>query len=595
VTDSGKAALERLAKHHLELSEVTRLVAELEKSMASGRVVTFGISANFTVDLLATFLRKHAILHGFFAKICIGNFDDHLGNASRFASEEVDALVIANFFDAIMPAFEARVPLREAEVLSALSERFRNELRLVLGATSKIKHVFVTLLHRWHKPPAVCQDRALDVTIALFNDIIVEESARHENAHTIDSGAIASRLGWPKAHDLRSYRRFRAPFTPLFLDGIADQIYLQTRGFGAYYYKALVLDCDNTLWGGVIGEDLASGIRIGPYGDPGSLFWEVQHELLALQHRGVLLCLCTKNEPSDIDAVLASHPNMVLRDEHFVMKCANWDDKVTNLQRIATELNIGLDALVFLDDSPFECEAVRGQLPMVKTMQVPHNLSEYPGLIARIKDLFPEQGTSPESAAKTKQYRLRARAAEQRAEFATQEEYLASLRLRVTVRRNELASVARIAELTQKSNQFNLTTRRHTDREIRSFMESNDAAVYSIHVADKFGDAGLTGVVVVNFDRPARVDTFLLSCRVLGRGIETSFWNAILDDARARGCRNVTAEYLPTAKNAQVEDFWSRLGLEIVSRHPSGRREYIGDLLTLRISSPSHLEVHHDF
>ncbi len=589
------SSLATLAGAHLELSELTRLVTELEKTQTADRVVHFGLSANVTIDLLATFLRKQAILHGQRAQIHLGNFDDHLGNVTRFASEGVDAVVIVNVFDAFMPAFEARVPLLGEDVLNGQAERLRSELGLVLAAARGIKHVFLPLLHRLRPPNAGLLEGLLDATISRFNDIVLAEAAQHENVHPIDSGALAAQLGWARAHDRRSYGRFRAPFSPAYFDGLAEQMYRLTRGFGSYFYKALVLDCDNTLWGGVLGEDLAAGIKLGPHGEPGRTYWEVQHELLALQRRGVLLCLCTKNEPADIDAVLASHPEMVLRDEHFVMKCVNWEAKVTNLQRIATELNIGLDSLVFVDDSPFECEAVRGQLPMVKTLQVPRNLSDYPVVIAQIKSLFVDRNTTEESAAKTEQYRLRARAADERAAFATQEEYLASLGIKVTLRRDDLASVARIAELTQKSNQFNLTTRRYTEMEIRSFMESNDAAVYSIHVADRFGDSGLTGVVIMTYTDQVRLDSFLLSCRVLGRGVEASFWGVVFEDAQARGCQTLTAEYLPTPKNAQVKDFCSRLGLERVSDDPSGRREYVGNLSSLSISSPSHIEVHHVF
>jgi FkbH-like protein len=278
---------------------------------------------------------------------------------------------------------------------------------------------------------------------------------------------------------------------------------------------------------------------------------------------------------------------MVLRDVHIAAKRVNWGDKVSNLESLAAELNIGLDSMIFIDDSPFESEAVRSRLPQVTTIQVPSDLSEYPGVIARIGRLVATDLVANDAASKTEQYRSRARAEEQRQRFATQDEYLASLGLKVTIRRNDKAASARIAELTQKSNQFNLTTHRYTVAEIESLMGSSESDVYSIRVADRFGDSGLTAVVITRgTGDTVQIDTFLVSCRVLGRGIELSFWETIRRDALEDGRRTLTAEYLPTSKNAQVADFWDRLGLERVGDDPSGLRRYEADLTVLALATP---------
>ncbi len=593
MNDTPESLLADLERARSELSEVTRLVAALDKSSDPDRTVTFGLSGNVTVDLLGTFLRKQALLHGHRARILGGDFGDHIGNVKHFATDGADAVILLNLLDAFMPAFESRIPLLGPDVLEAQVDRFRSELALALSEAHGIKHVFVSLVHRLSPPrPGSVADQ-VDAVVAAFNNAVTEEAARVDNIHVVSTGALSSQLGWSAAHDERSYQRFRAPFTPAFLDRFAEQVYLLTRGFGSYFYKALVLDGDNTLWGGILGEDLADGIKLGPHGYPGSLFWQVQNDFLALQRRGVLLSLCSKNNPADVDEVLASHPHMVLRDEHFIAKRVNWNDKAANLESIAKELNIGLESIVFVDDSSFECEAVRNQLPMVKTLQVPAKLHEYPRLVRQIEELFVVDEAHTEGQTKTEQYRLLSLASQERARHHTQDEYLASLELKVKVQRNDRASAARIAELTQKSNQFNLTTRRYTLPEINSLMDSGQADVYSVHVADKFGDSGLTGVVIVKYDSPeaAVVDTFLVSCRVLGRGVELSFWDDVMDSARARGCRSFLAEYLPTAKNAQVSDFWDRLGLELTAEDPTGRRSYRADLSTAKIAHrPQHVE-----
>ena len=589
------SALADLARAGSELSEVTRLVSELEAAESAQQTITFGITGNITTDLLGTYLRKQALLHGQRARILVGGFDDPLGSAKQFVAEGADAVILLNLADAILPAFEARIPTLGNDAIASLVESLRGQLGLTLAETRDVRQVFVSLAHRLTPPSTSGTEDEVDKAIDLINEAISAETSQFANVQAISTAGIAARLGWDRAHDWRSYERFRAPFTPAFMDEFAVQVYRSTRGFGSYFYKALVLDCDNTLWGGILGEDLAGGLKLGPHGYPGSVYWRVQQEFLALQRSGVLLCLCTKNNVAEIDSVLATHPEMVLRDEHFAAKAVNWEEKPANLIRLAEELSIGLDSLVFVDDSSFECEAVRSQLPMVRTIQVPTSLFDYPAMAAGLKDLFLVERITGESAAKTDQYRLLAETTKERGRHATEAEFLASLGLTVTVRRNDWTAVPRVSELTQKSNQFNVTTRRYTVAEIGGLMDSGDADVYSIHVADKFGDSGLTGVLILRYHTSgtATIDTFLLSCRVLGRGVETSMWALPLDTARARGCATLEAEYLPTPKNGQVRDFWDRLGLELVSEGEDGRRSYRADLGALSIPPAPHVEVVH--
>jgi FkbH-like protein len=332
------------------------------------------------------------------------------------------------------------------------------------------------------------------------------------------------------------------------------------------------LDCDNTLWGGVIGEDLLSGIGLDKHDYPGNIFWKIQNEILALEKSGALLCLCSKNNPADVDEVLEKHPSMVIREGHIAVKKVNWGDKASNIRSLSQELNIGLDSMVFLDDSSFECEAVRQQLPMVKTFQVPKNLSDYPGLLSEIKKLFLAGGVTEESKSKTLQYRQRSEAEALKAQFENQDEYLASLGLKVELSLNLRSSVPRISELSMKSNQFNLTTTRYSEAEILSMMDHDNFAVYSLVVSDKFGNAGLTGVVIVKYEGDkAVVDNFYMSCRVIGRGVEMVIWHQIIANGINRGCTQLHAKYLKSAKNSLVNDFYDRLGLPVVDQFDAGR------------------------
>lgn len=317
------------------------------------------------------------------------------------------------------------------------------------------------------------------------------------------------------------------------------------------FYKALVLDADGVLWAGVIGEG-----RIVP-------FPNVQETYLDLQRRGVILCLATRNNRADVDTAFAFE-GMVLRQEHFAVMECGWGSKVESLQRIAETLNIGLDSIVFVDDSEFECESVRQQLPEVRVVRAPAKIAL--GVARDVAALFPKLVDT----AKTEQYHALAQARKERPKFATEAEFLASLGIKVRLHHNRRGEAARIAELTQKANQFNLTTRRYTMREVRELMASGD--VYSLHYRDRFGDQGLTGVIIV---QDGKIDTFLLSCRILGRGVEYAPWE-FLDLGEVR------AEYIPTPKNEQVAGLWDWLGLLREDDHYVGR---------VNVSCPSYIEV----
>lgn len=538
------------------------------------RPASLGLSSNVTIDLLGTFLRKHAALHGVRLSIAQGNFDDPLGDMDRFQATGVDQMLLLPFFDNLQPAFEAQAAHLSPEDLGAREEDFRQRYRLVFQRASGMKAVYLGTMHRMGRRPGLAGDQ-VDEVVARFNRILEEETAPFPNIHLLDTAETIDRVGLNHAFDLRFYFSAKAPYATAFFDDLARRVVACSRGFGGQFYKVLVLDCDNTLWGGVIGEDLLEGIKLGPFEHPGNIFWRVQHEVAALERAGVLLCLCSKNNPADVMEVLERHPQAVLRKDQFVLNKVNWDDKPANLRAMAQELNLGLDSMVFLDDSPFECEAVRTQLPMVRTFQVPARLADYPALFGEIKELFLAGGVSDESRSKTEQYRLRALGEELKAVAGSREDYLSSLGLTATLGWDVLKQVPRISELSNKSNQFNLTTRRYSEADILALMESPNATVLSIQVSDRFGDAGLTGVLILHWEgETARVDSFFMSCRVIGRGIESSIWQPVLALARVRGCRSLEASFLPTAKNAQVSSYFDNLGLPLVKEGTDGARHY---------------------
>jgi FkbH-like protein len=572
------------------ISQVMKAVSAGERGSRAARSVRVGISSSSVVSLLGVFLRRFGLLNNVKVDVVQGNFDDPFSDVKMFANTSVDYMVLLPFFDTLMPAFEAQLRYLPEPLIAAKAEEIKTRYRIVLEESSGLSMVFVGFFHRIF-PASTSSPDVVEEWIGRLNEVLRDLAVDFPNVKLVDLSALIGDVGRAAAFDLRFYFRNKAPYSPKLLNRLARQISDLSRGFGTYYFKALVLDCDNTLWGGVIGEDLLTGIKLGPHDCPGNIFWRVQHELADLERSGMLLCLCSKNNAPDVDEVFARHPEMVLKKEQIVTKRVNWSPKPENITDIAKELSIGLDSLIFLDDSEFEIEAVKTQLPSVRTFLVPKSLPEYPTLVADIRSLYLGSGVSKESVSKTTQYVARAQAESLKKSEASHEEYLLSLGLKVMVHRNDLTNIPRISELSQKSNQFNLTSVRYSEIDIRLAMSDDFSEVFSLSVADQFGPAGLTGVAVMRYEgETARVEAFLMSCRVIGRGIEFAIWPTLYQRARGLGCTAVTAEFRATAKNGQVWNFYDKLGMKCV-QVADGTKSYVAELNSIVVKAPDWIEV----
>ena len=583
-------ALNVLRRPDAAMTEVLKALSVLDSADHPGRTLKLGIAANITVDLLANYLRRHAYLAGVRLDVIKGSYDDLLNDVAQFVSLGVDHLLIVPFFDNLSPSWESQLDSLDADVRQEAMLGSLAKLKLALSRASTVGQVTVAGAHLWNSTPSGVARELL----AEFNGALGAMVDTNPNAQVLDTVGIVANLGEKSAFDSRFYYRGKAPYTPAFLDEFSRRFALATRGFGSYFYKVVALDCDNTLWGGVIGEDGLGGIALDPYDYPGNVYWVAQQELRRLESQGILLCLCSKNNAADADEVFTRHPNSVLKDAHFAAKKLNWETKVANLQSLASELNLGLESFIFIDDSDFELEAVRQQLPQVRVFQVPKKLTDYPAMLREVAALCVAGGVSTETMSKTQQYKQLALAAEAQNDFANEEDYLRSLDLKVRIYRDTADHVSRVSELTQKSNQFNLTTHRYTPGEIAALMDRPDVIVYSYDVTDRFGECGVTGVIVVDFSTDhAAVDAFLMSCRVIGRGVEFAVWRAVFDDAKRRGKQSLSAVYLPSAKNLQVSDFFDRLGFSRVEEADDGSRRYQAPVNDVRLTESDWVELIH--
>lgn len=571
----------------LSLPQILQALTQFESQPTRLEPIKVGISASITLELLGVFLRKHAMEADLRLQILMGNYQDPLGDIERLA--QADWLILWPFFDKLMPGFELRLASLDPAQVEAKASEFEQLYRLVLAQTAAFKRVFLAKFHRFSRPAWSQTADPVVATLERFNQILERLAQEHPQVALLDLEQVVAQVGRQAAFDPRFYYRAQAPYALPFLDEVARRLFHLSRAFAQTYPKVLVLDCDNTLWGGVVGEE---SIQLNAHEFPGSLYWQMQHLFLALEKQGVLLCLCSKNNPEDVLAILDSHPDCLIRRQHLAALRLNWGDKVSNLRELAQELNLGLESMVFLDDSDFECQAVRSQLPEVTTLQVPKNLSAYPEIGAQLQELFLAVASSGQGS-RSALYQIRQQALQSRPAFASQQEYLASLQMRVKIECNQPEQLPRIAELSQKTNQFNLTSLRYTLQELQQKVADQEHDLFALSVSDRFGDSGLTGVLIVHYQPPlARVEAFFLSCRVLGRGVEDALWPTVARAALARGCDSLQATYRATAKNAQVKDYYTRLGLVCLEEDQT-TRHYAIALAELTPPHTPWIEVHH--
>jgi len=320
--------------------------------------------------------------------------------------------------------------------------------------------------------------------------------------------------------------------------------------------KCIVLDLDNTLWGGTVGEDGPDGIKLG-ISEPGASFVAFQQALLDLYHRGILLAINSANNVEDAMQVIRSNPNMILKEQHFTAVRINWNDKTQNIREIANEINIGLDACVFLDDSPQNRALMRSLVPEVATPELPLDPAEYVKFLLLL-DYFESDAITDEDKMRGNLYVTERLRQEAEKGFSDKASFLKSLGMEFFVYRDRSTSIERLAQLTEKTNQFNVQKRPMSVEDMRAAIERADTAVFSGNVIDRFGDAGIIALAIVRKGPDTwHIESFMLSCRVIGRGVESALLYAIAQAAIREGAKRLTINFVPTEKNAPAAQFVS--------------------------------------
>ena len=591
-----------LASYGLDENQLVRLSKVIAQAQLEGRSLApltpfrLGVIGNGTLDFIIPALVASAARHGVALQCIKGGYDQILQDAqsptSAIHSARPGAVLIAVDYRGL--------PLRLTPGDSAAAdESVAQSLSFMAAARAGVAEnsEAVCIVQTLAPPPEPLfgsLDRAVAGTprriIETLNDEIVASAQRSHDV-LFDVAALAELVGLANWHSPVEWNLARLPFSSAYLALYADHVGRILGAMLGNSRRCLVLDLDNTLWGGVIGDDGVEGIRIAQ-GDPiGEAFLSVQRTALLLRQRGVVLAVSSKNSDEIARQAFRKHPEMLLREEHLAVLQANWTDKATNIKAIAEQLSLGLESLVVLDDNPAERALIRQMLPAVAVPELPAD----PALYARTlcaAGYFEAIAFSEEDRTRADFYHDNARRITLQQKATDLATYLESLGMKITFRPFDEVGRSRIIQLVNKSNQFNLTTRRYSEAEVAAAERDPDCFTLQVRLADIFGDNGMISVVICRRRSSTwYIDTWLMSCRVLGRQVERMVLREVLYHAARRGISKLVGVYRPTDRNKLVEDHYAKLGFTRVARQDDGSTEW--ELTTDTEIPPAPMLVEH--
>ncbi len=573
-------------------------IEKLKKNFLGYKPKNITILRNITIEGIEPCLTYVLGSEGHFANVRFGGYDSILQdamNSSEILSDETDCVIIFSFLQTLSPSLsdsfsslskseieeeKQRISIFVQKVLRSIREKTSAQI-LWYGFESPVYPTFGiadSLLNG--------QSHTVDV----LNQNLREFLSIVPSAYYINANLHLSRLGINQYYDLRYWHIAKSPYSKAALIDISYECMKYMKASSGNQSKCLVLDCDNTLWGGILGEDGINGIKIGT--DPsGSPFREFQLEILSLCKRGVILAICSKNNEQDVLDVLEKHPDMILKTHHFAAWKINWSPKSENLETLAADLNIGVDSLVFVDDSHFEVDLVTSLLPNIKTIHLPIDKpSCYRWLLAS-SGFFDKTQLTDEDSNRAALYQAEQKRQKLLKADNNLNNYYKTLELELEIIGWDDFNISRIAQQTQKTNQFNLTTRRYTEADLDKIIQTGKADIYCVRAKDKFGDMGIIGSVVLKHKaHESIIDTLLLSCRALGREIENYFLQEILHILNEKKFRTVYGQYIESPKNSQAKHFFVRNHFDKCSSLSSEGEWFKIDLCKLRPRSLGHFQ-----
>ena len=581
-TTSLGREIQTLASYGLDLNQLTKLAKFIDRSRLAGKSLNplvplrMGVLSNSTIDLIVPALVTSAARHGIALEVIQASYD-------QVAQEALtpDSKVNSSRPDAVLLALDYRaIPLKllpgDAEAASATVRGvvgYLQALRDGVKANSNAVCIFQTFA-----APVETLFGSLDRSLKGTRRSLIDEINRELAENVVGSGdvlldvaGLAETVGLADWHNTQLWNMAKFSFSDELVPLYADHVARTVAAIRGKSRKVLILDLDNTVWGGVIGDDGLDGIKVAQGDVQGEAHLAVQQLALDLRQRGIVLAVSSKNTDDLAREPFEKHPEMLLKLDHIAIFQANWNDKATNIQSIAEELSLGLDAMVFLDDNPVERGLVRKLLPQVAVLELPEEPAYYARTLAAA-GYFEAVAFANEDLKRAGFYQDNAKRANLRKQIGGVDAYLESLEMTITFLPFDTTGRARIVQLINKSNQYNLTTRRYTDPEVTAAQDDPDVFTLQVRLADVFGDNGMISVVICRqgIREVWEIDTWLMSCRVLGRKVEHMVLREILEHARAAGIQKLSGVYCPTERNGLVVDHYERLGFTRVAKEESG-------------------------
>lgn len=559
---------------NLKYTEILQLNRTMFKEL-KGKPYQIKVLSNITVNSIKELLEYILHVNQINPIVGLGNYDNIIQDSSKCNEDDLVIIFynIQNVIDSISLFFED-IP---DELYNSIKAKICDEISIIFENLKDSPSVIFNLFSSMEFVSSNFEKSKIETLVDELNEYLNQIKPLHVNLINIEK--IIAQNGISQSIDLRLYHSSKAPYTLSFFKKYVtaiEPIVLRNTG---KLKKAIIFDCDNTLWKGVLGEDGLDKIDMSKTSHNGQIYNKIQQIAVYLSQHGVLIGLCSKNNEQDVLEVFSTHTDIVLKNNFITIKKINWEDKASNLKLISSELNIGLDSIVFVDDSPFEINLINEQLPEVVTIQVPTAIYEFPNLLLQNVYKYFNLSVNEEDAKKTEIYKQQFEREDSKNKFKTIDDYLFSLDISLTIQKDDISQVTRIAQLTQKTNQFNLTTIRYTENQILGFVQNATNYVFTISVEDKFGDSGLTGLCIVkrnDFDsKNAIIDTFLLSCRIIGRNIEFAFIDYLVDWLTDNKFETINAKFELTKKNEQVLHFFDELGFKLESQIEESKQYHI--------------------
>jgi FkbH-like protein len=585
VAEKNIASMNSYAGSLLTLSPTLAVAQRIINSLSAGLPgrssveIRLAFLRSYTVEPCIPLLRALALLHGVKLTVKVGEFNSYsqevIDPSSWLYEFSPQIVVFAVQTRDLAPGiwqYSTKLPSEDTDAvvdgvlapLVSLISQFRSRSN-------------ASLIFQSFEQPLIENGGLLDSRrvvgqteiIRLLNRKLNLAALAHEGVYVLDYDALVARHGREHWIDEKKWLTSRSPISADCLIHIAREYLRFVIPLAGRQSKVLVVDLDNTLWGGIVGEDGTNGLQIGlEY--PGACFLAFQRAILDLHERGILLAICSKNNEADALDALANHPEMLLRPEHFAAIRINWTDKAQNIRDIAAELNVGIDSIAFADDSPAERQRVKQELPEVTVIDLPSDPARY-AMALRSSPVFERLSLTSEDRDRGKYYSEQRERSQLASTAASLEDFYRSLEMRAEFVAVTSATLARIAQLTQKTNQLNTTTRRYSESEVQSLLDNPSWTLFGIRILDKFGDNGIVGVVISKIeDNILEIDTFLLSCRVIGRTVETAMLARVYEIAKAAGCTKIQGWFFPTKKNDPARGIFSNHGFTVARETNSG-------------------------